>query len=331
MQDRYQRALNFIIPLLILLGICFILFYQSAVLLNAHKHNAYAFNALSNGWDDYLHFTVAWRGRLFSNALAAIAVRAGISLSSRFAVPLIESPMELTASLWTSGWFLAIGMVYLWAAGQRSLFHIFGLFGALSFGYLTRVTTRIYPWDMPALFIYVLITVLFVRKKYSWMLVILPFAMGFKETSLLLCLGFLFAELPWDKRIKLTLISGAVCMAVKLILDYLVQVPIPLLTMQTGYSSTITDSHFYINLLGFSALHPFLINAGTLLAFLILPNYDKNMFAFKIIAAAFIIGNLVFGVIFEYRIWFELIPFAMYGLELFSNGTSSLAGNPEQI
>jgi hypothetical protein len=276
------------------------------------------------GWDNYLKFTVAWRGRLFSNALAAIAVRLGMSISARTTVPWIDSPLELAASLWTVGWFLLIGIAYLWAARQRSLFHIVGMFAALSFGYLTRITSRVYPWDMPALFIYTLFTILFVRKQYHLILIALPIAMGFKETALLLCLGFFFADLPLKQRINMSLISIGMCIAVKLIIDFFTGVPLPFFTMETGYAPTFTESHFYLNVTGFSEIHPFLINAGTLLAFLILPNYDKNMITFKYIAALFILGNLIFGVLFEYRIWFELIPFALYGLELYSQGSTSL-------
>ena len=60
---------------------------------------------------------------------------------------------------------------------------------------------------------------------------------------------------------------------------------------------------------------PLFINAGTLLAFLLLPHATRTLVAFKAIALAFIAGNFLFGIITEYRIWFELIPLALYGLE----------------
>ncbi len=331
MQRIFKRTSSFIALLLILTGISFILFYQSAELLTQHKHNTDAFNSLFAGWDNYLHFKVAWRGRLFSNALAAIATRAGISILSRTDVFLINTPMELSASLWTSGWFFAIGLIYIWSARQRSLFYIFGIFTALSFGYLTRVTNRIYPWDMPALFTYVLFTILFVRKQYKWIMLLLPIAMGFKETALLLCLGFLLTDLPNSQKIKMTVLSAGMCISVKLIIDFYVQVPIPFFTMQPGLSSSFTRSHLAINLDELYAITPYLINAGTLLTFLILPIYDKNVLSFKLIAILFIIGNFVFGVISEYRIWFEMIPFALYSLERFSYGNASLQPQQESL
>jgi hypothetical protein len=36
---------------------------------------------------------------------------------------------------------------------------------------------------------------------------------------------------------------------------------------------------------------------------------------FKVIALGFALGNLLFGVITEYRIWFELIPLGLFALE----------------
>ena len=52
-----------------------------------------------------------------------------------------------------------------------------------------------------------------------------------------------------------------------------------------------------------------------LVAFLLLPAHDNKIRSLKLIAIVFALGNFLFGVIAEYRIWFELIPFSLYAIE----------------
>lgn len=60
--------------------------------------------------------------------------------------------------------------------------------------------------------------------------------------------------------------------------------------------------------------HPLLINAGLLAAFFIYPFRDKNTWMLRTIVLVFTTGTLAWGVVFEYRIWFELIPILLYPL-----------------
>jgi hypothetical protein len=69
---------------------------------------------------------------------------------------------------------------------------------------------------------------------------------------------------------------------------------------------------------------PLFIDAGLLVALLLLPIGKRPLLMLKLIAIAFILGNFVFGQIFEYRIWFEMIPISLYALDVyfFSSDTS---------
>jgi len=110
------------------------------------------------------------------------------------------------------------------------------------------------------------------------------------------------------------------CFAVKVAIDVYTNSPRPFLTMEIGR----TDPYFWSNMGRLAFLLPFLVNGGTLLAFFLLPSYDKTVRALKGLAAVFVIGNFSFGIITEYRIWFEMIPFALYSLDLWSGGVNSL-------
>jgi hypothetical protein len=324
---RNQIVINYIIPLILLLGVSSVIFYRSAEISTAHKDNLYTFSSMSKGLETYYDFKTAWKPRLFSNALAAATMKVGNSILHRTNLSFIESPLELAVALWTSAWFFLTCLLFIFVARKNSVFYILGIFAALSFGYMPRLATRIYPWDMPAMFVFSVFLILFIRSKMKWLFVLLPLAMGFKETVLLLPLAFLFTDEPWKKRLTNAAIAAGLCVLVKVAIDIFVHSPLPFLTMETGGGDSIGLSYFPINLTNLLAVHPLLINAGTLLAFLLLPIFDKKMLSLKLIAALFILGNFVFGVIFEYRIWFEMIPFALYGLEIASYGFSSLAGS----
>ncbi len=315
---------NYVIPLLIAIGVSVPLFVETALVSTLDPDDRAAFYSLSNGWQGYADFKTAWKPRLFSNGLAALTGRLSEWVLSKTSVSYILNPLELTVAMWTIGWFLLICLVLIFFRKRGAVFYIFGMFAGLSYGYMPRLSTRIYPWDLPALFIFTFFVLLYARDKYRWLFALAPLGMGFKETSLILCAAFLFSELPWKTRWMLFLGCGAVCVAIKVGLDLYVHVPIPFFTMENGFESTrVTNFYIIRNLIGFRELVPFFINAGTLLAFVLLPIYDRKLLGMKFIAGLFALGNLFFGNVFEYRIWFEMIPFALYGIEIASYGSGA--------
>jgi hypothetical protein len=62
---------------------------------------------------------------------------------------------------------------------------------------------------------------------------------------------------------------------------------------------------------------PLFINAGLLVALLLLPIKKRPIGMLKVITGVFILGIFLFGVINEYRIWFELIPISLYALDIY--------------
>lgn len=158
----------------------------------------------------------------------------------------------------------------------------------------------------------------------------LPLGMGFKETTAVLCLAFLFAEQPWKRRLVMCAVSLSACLAVEIAIDIYVRVPIPLFTMEYRYQGGQGPTTFYVweNLKSLRDLHfvPLLVNGGTLLAFMLLPSVNRTMLALKLVSLVFVAGIFLFARINEYRIFFEMIPFALYALELFSYGDSCLDG-----
>ena len=306
-----------LVPLLLALGVIVPLFYQIVVLSPQQPDNFDTFYSFSSGLDQYSELKTAWKTRLFSNALAWQVDRASAYIMGRVDVRYINRPEPFAVGLWTAGWFLAIALVYILFLRRKAALYIFGTYAAVTFGYMPKLpATRVYPWDMPALFVFVLFLFLFLRNRFKWLLILLPLAMGFKETTAVLCIVFLLApELSKQDKWRMFLAALVLCVLVKLGIDLFTKSASPLFTMETGVGGAVSASYLLQNLKAFESLPTFLINAGTLLCFFVVPAANRKIFPLRIIAVLFAVGILLFGTVLEFRIWFELIPFALCAIE----------------
>lgn len=312
---------GYVVPLVILVSLMIVLFFnvtRAAVMVDDVK---VSFLSMEQGLDAYYDFKTAWKPRLFSNVLALWTNDLGKWILEIRNFSFVDQLLGLQVGLWTAGWFGLMGLLLIGLKKQRATFYIFGFFAGLSFGYADwpggLAASRVYPWDMPAFFFFLLFTFLFVRRKYSLLLILLPLSIGFKETTVIFSAVYLFADdLSWKKRLIYFISSLVLCAGVKIGLDLYTHSPV-LFTMETGLErSDVKNIYIVRNLLGFRKVVPFFINAGTLLSLLLLPVYDRNVLAMKFLSIIFIAGNLIFGNISEFRIYFEMLPFALYALEI---------------
>jgi hypothetical protein len=315
--DAAAIVVDYLVPIIIVVGAAIILFIRVATISPNTKSDTYAsFYSLSNGLENYYDFKTAWKPRIFANGLASLTAHVSAWLFAKMALPVVKNPVELTIALWTTIWFLLICAVLIYFFKRRALFYVLGTLTGISFGYLTRLhmAVRVYPWDMPSLFFFTLFVLLFSRKKYWCIFALLPISVVFKQTTLILCVAFLFMDIPLRQR--LGMLAGALALSVggKVLIDYYVHAPV-FFTMETKPSASGT---FYLleNFNNLKDIVPFFINAGTLAAFFILPNANKKILFLKLIAIPFILGTLLFGNMIEYRIWFEMIPFSLYALDV---------------
>ena len=108
--------------------------------------------------------------------------------------------------------------------------------------------------------------------------------------------------------------SAFLCIIVKISIDLYTHAPV-FFTMQTAPNPERNELiYLFSNLNSYKEILPFFINSGTLLAFYLIPHMEKNILYLKLISIPFVLGNLIYGNLIEYRIWFEMIPFALYSL-----------------
>lgn len=321
-----SKLLAYTVPFLISLALCVIVFYQTAALAPRHKANVAPFNffgpgSLEEGLDRYREVSRReWRTRLFSNYMASKFTHLPWPDSAQWPD---SQKFGLSVGAWVAFWLFLTNLLFILMRQERALFFLFGTFAAVSFGYTLGITEgRIYPWDMPALFFFTLFVFLVDKEKLLWLLPLLPLATAFKETAVILAAAFLFWEpASWKRRILFVGVATVTAVAAKLLIDVVTSNPHPFFTMTTV--SPVNDQvRLWLNyqtLRTASLNHPVFINAGTLLAFLLLPIGSRRMLLLKSICLLFMAGNFVYGMIQEYRIWFEMIPVALYGLELYVN------------
>jgi len=320
---RKHAIPDLLVPLLITFGVIIPLFYQIVVLAPQQPDNLRSFYSFASGLDGYHELKPAWQTRLFSNALAWQVDRLSAAIMSVRDIRYINRPQPFSLGLWTAGWFILVSLVYIWFLGRRSVLYILGTYAAVSFGYMDKLpATRVYPWDMPALFVFALFMFLYLRNRFAWLLLLLPLGMGFKETTGILCVAFLLSDdLSRSTKWRMSLAAVALCVAVKLAIDLFVGTSRPFFTMETGIGGSLAEVYLIHNLQSLSSLQPLLINAGTLLSFAILPTTGNKVHTLKLLAVLFSAGNFLFGTVLEYRIWFELIPFALYTVESATRGS----------
>lgn len=309
---------NYFIPIVLTIGISIIFFSLFISVADKKEDSFSTFVALSNGFEEYYAFKTAWKPRLFSTALATLFVDVfKYNMLSATDVVIGKAGVGIIIGSWSVGWFALISFVLITTLKKRAVFYIIGLFAGLSFGYQVFYGTviRVYSWDMPVLFIYVLFLILFINKKYNWLLAVISLGVGFKETTIILCFGFLFADLPLKRRILMFASGLGLSIIIKILIDIYVQAPL-FFTMEYGLlDKNFMGSYMLRNLRNFKEVIPLFSNAGLIIILFLCPNLNKEIVALKFIAVIFIVGNTLFGIVTEYRVWFEIIPFGLYALD----------------
>lgn len=310
---RRQAPSQFVIyfvPALISIALVIMIYHQALLIAPAYHHNLETFSA------SIFELHPAWRPRLLSILLASRLTH----WQSQINALDVQQQYVYSIGIWTAFWLAATNLLYVAALNRRSLFFLFGTYAGIAFGYMPGISVRIYPWDMPPLFFFTLFVILVHFDLYPWLMLVVPLATGFKETAIILSVAFLF----WDsvslqKRLTYLGITLLGSIAVKVGMALIVDNPSLFYTMiHRGPSG---ENLFLLNLKTLfqpEGTYPIWINAATLVGFLIIPSISSKNTLFKLVAFLFIGATFVYGIITEYRIWFEMIPLSLYGLYYFS-------------
>jgi len=315
MEIKYRKSLVYIIPLIISLAILVIVSRQAEIIASSHTDNIETFFSFSEGLDNYKEIRQEWRPRFLSNFLAGSLIK--LIFTTEHNIDYADA-IKNVASYWTVAWLFIIFLLFILFFKEKSLFYILGIFAGISYAYTPSMgDSRIYPWDLPALFIFCCFILIIKTKKEAWLAAFIPLMILFKETSVILLIAFLFWEgASLRKKIFFMGITILSTFLLKFGIDIITANPSPLFTMSYRLGSQppylLHNLRFLFSFRTDTALF---IDAGLLLSLLLLPVKKHPIGMLKLIAVAFILGNFVFGVISEFRIWFEMIPISLYALD----------------
>jgi len=277
--------------------------------------------------ENYHRLRQEWRSRVGANGAAHL-----VSEAVADGRPTGRAHLRRTVATHSAIWLALVNVTLLAGLGRRALVIIWGVFAAVVFGYAPGLVSRIYPWDLPALFWFTLALVLWHHGRWRWLVAAIAVGVVFKESTVALLAALLLRDDPWRRRWRLLAVATAIVVAVKLAVDLAVANPATLMTATTrppdGGGMRLWANLQLLWPVTFA--HPMWLNAGTLLTLLILPGRERWLLTLKAVAAVFVGATFLFGVVSEYRIWFELAPLAVYALarRYAWDGSGAPAGAP---
>lgn len=306
-----------IILLILSISLCVTFYYFSkdAVIRGTHiEYKVKTFTSiLTGGLENHIKQVYPpWRGRLFS-ALAGNGFMKFAGVNKLTNKDEFAERCAAYNAVWLFGCFIVI-----MAFSKNPILFILGLFACSSYAWTPAGEFMLLPWDGPILFFWTLIFFLARPEYKKWMFLTMAIGVGFKESIILASIIPLFWNGPIKERIKNFIMAGIICVTVKLTLDFIVQNPIPFLSMQTHYDTICRTGQYWIihrNLwsLNQPILNHVIFSAGGLIAAILL--LPKKAIMFKTIALCYMLLIMFFGVITEARLWNELIPMFFIGLE----------------
>jgi hypothetical protein len=278
------------------------------------EYSVHAFKSFSGSFQEYKdNMAEAWRSRIAANFLAGRLMPANAD----------RHVFAESVSLWNALWLMACFLVFIAWDSRRAIFMIFGTFACLYYGFTVMADRHIYPWDMPSLFLFALMWLSVEREKPLALFCVCVIGMAFKETTALGALIYLFWRgMQWNRRLLWTFGTVVVSTGLKLVVDVLTDNPHVGFTMVLDAHgplvlSGVTEKGIWYNLRALTMIytnHPIFVNGGTFLTFLLLPATDWKERGWKVAGVAFLVGNFLFAIINEYRVFQEFIPVALWAI-----------------
>lgn len=311
--SNYNKVIQPIVFLLIFIALSVTYSYQSSMFVvreRAPKFSVDLFRSMNEGFQAYKEkMPSAWSSRLYSNYLASLFAQT-------------QDPRDIywRIGCWNGIWLLMFFLVLGVFESRKRMFMVFGTFAGLYYAFTPITGLRVYPWDMPAMLIFLIIYIGSVKRSVWIVFFATLIGVGFKETAFLGAIAIPFMAHLDNKR--KWLIFGALvvlCLMEKLALDMIVGNPKIGFTMSYNAAGPVTfytglPPGFVSNLAAWGMWtlnHPIFINGGTFVAFLLLPIRDSEDSMWKMIGILFLLGEMFFGIITEYRIFHEMIPISL--------------------
>jgi len=193
---------------------------------------------------------------------------------------------------------------------RDALLIILGVFSGLMFNVAWPSWQYFFPWDLPSMFFFTWAILTYDNSKSILPLIVVVWLGAlFKETTLCCSLLILFGE-HWSLRKRAIgfVVTIAAFSIAKKILLVAYAVPVDFFSKDNFFSGLRIRDNFADAFTNPGPNHVLFVNAGALLIMMLLPWRTYRQMLFKLVAAVFIAGIVLFARVIEFRVWYEILP-----------------------
>lgn len=275
--------------------------------------NFWVFSAMSHANYHLNSLYEVWRPRVGGLWLAGRLVDSVVH-NGQLKIEDIQHVFGLYHACWL---FLFFAMLVFLV--EDPIFIILGCFAGLFYMLTPRTSYYSYPWDMPSMLFFTLSYLLWLRKRYLFMLVVILFGTFFKETVAVTALLFFFTDLSWGKRVAYFMAAFFSTLFLKIAITLAVDGKIEILTQDLTRGNPsgklMTLVYNIKDLFNPQWNHFVFVNAGTFIVALLLPMRTKIEMGTKAILLLFFCGQMLAGSLNEFRIMLEVLPVSILYLK----------------
>ncbi len=286
--------------------------------------NFWVFSAMSKATPHLNTIYPVWRSRIGGMWISGKLVDSSVK-DGQLRIEDVQQVFGIYHSVWLFIFFLML--IFL---ADDPLFIITACFACMLYMFTPRANYYSYPWDIPGMTFFTLNYLLWRKKHFNLMLLVLFVGYFFKETIILSGVLFFFTDLTKAYKIRYLAATAAIAFFMKAGITLAVDGKISLVTNEFfgGTHTNFKDSTFYYNLkeLATPTLNHFIFaNGGTFVVSLFLPMRTQIEKGTKAVIGVFFAAALLAGAFNEYRIMIDILPISILAIrEYLMNSTTAV-------
>jgi hypothetical protein len=287
--------------------------------------NFWVFSAMSKAAPHLNTIYPVWRSRIGGMWISGKLVDSSVK-DGQLSAEDVQEVFGMYHSVWLFIFFLML--IFL---ADDPLFIITACFACMLYMFTPRANYYCYPWDIPGMTFFTLNYLLWRKKYYSLMLIVMIVGYSFKETIILSGVLFFFTDLTKSYKVRYLAATAAIAFLMKVGITLAVDGKISIVTNQfiSGTSENISKNiQFLINLkdLATPTLNHFIFtNGGTFLISLCLPMRTQIEKGTKAVIGIFALAALLAGALNEFRIMLDILPISILAIrEYLMNSTTAV-------
>jgi hypothetical protein len=229
----------------------------------------------------------------------------------------IEDVQQLFG-LYQSAWLFLFFLMLIFLVDDP-LFIVTACFACMLYMFTPKANYYSYPWDLPGMIFFTLNYLLWRKKRFNLMLLVLFVGYFFKETIILSGVLFFFTDLTKAYKIRYLAATAAIALFMKTGITLAVDGKVSIVTNEFfgGPHKNFKDSTLYYNLkeLATPTINHFIFaNGGTFVISIFLPMRTKIEKGTKAVISVFFVAALLAGAFNEYRIMLDILPISILAI-----------------